>query len=193
MPQDITIVIPCRLPVRADITIESLRGQTFRDFSAILVADMEGRGAPWARNQGASLAQTEFILFSDDDIYWKSHALRSLLDTLRTHPEASYSYGAYEMDARLQCDQEFDANLLRKRNFISTMSLIRTVHFPGFDERIQRLQDWDLWLTMLEQAKMGAYCGKVIFSTNVRSGITYGSGITYPEAAAIVKRKHGLS
>jgi glycosyltransferase involved in cell wall biosynthesis len=188
----ITVVIPCRLPVRADVTLNSLNAQTCRDFQIVIIPDKDGRGAPWARNQGLRAAQTEFVLFSDDDIYWKPHALQSLLDTLRAHPEASYSYGAYEMGSLIQCDGVFDPERLKGCNYISTMSLVRRTDAVEWDESLTRLQDWDYWLTMLERGKTGASCARTIFSTIRRNGITYGSAISWKEAERIVRQKHGL-
>jgi hypothetical protein len=98
------------------------------------------------------------------------------------------------MEGRIQCNTRFDADLLQQINFISTMSLIRREHFPGFDESIERLQDWDLWLSMLREGHIGAYCEHVVFTTRQGEGITYGgNGPTWEEAVAIVKQKHGLA
>lgn len=118
--------------------------------------------------------------------------METLLETLVSHPEASYSYGAYEMEGKTQCNKEFDAERLLQTNYISTMSLIRREHFPGFDERIYRLQDWDLWLSMLEQGHIGVYCGATIFSTKIRNGITHNGEIGWDEANKIIKQKHNL-
>jgi len=59
---------------------------------------------------------------------------------------------------------------------------------------IKRLQDWDLWLTMLKNGKYGAYCDDLIFETKVRKGITYGENLnphdTFEEAERAIKQKH---
>jgi hypothetical protein len=113
---------------------------------------------------------------------------------LDAHPEAAYSFGAYEMGGRIYCDHQFDAQALRKRNLASTMSLIRRPLFPGFDPEIKRLQDWDLWLTMAARGHDGVHCGGApIFSTAVRpGGITYGGSISYEEAFEVLRKKHSL-
>lgn len=193
MKVPIAVVIPARVPVQAEVTLESLRRQTVEPEQVLVVPDTERRGANWARNEGFEQVRTEFVLFSDDDIDWQPNAIELMLDTLRAHPEASYCYGAYEMDGWVQCDRKFSAAALRKNNYISTMSLIRSKDFPGFDEAVTRLMDWDLWLTMLEQGKIGVYCGQVIFRTKVRAGITYAeNALPYEIARAIVAAKHGL-
>lgn len=187
----ITVIIPCRESENPYTTLRSLAKQTLQPAVIVVVYD-EGRGANWARNRGFEVVQTPFILFSDDDINWEPDALASLYRTLRMHPQASYAYGWYLMDGLCHSNVVFDADRLRANNYISTMSLIRTKDFPGFDESLQRLQDWDLWLTMLERDKVGVYCGHKIFSTRKRPGITHGGGISWEDARAIVARKHAL-
>jgi glycosyltransferase involved in cell wall biosynthesis len=159
----------------------------------IVVVFDQGKGANWARNQGAALACSEYILFSDNDIVWEPDAVETLLEKLKNFPECGYSYGYYEMEGKTYCDCPFDAERLKKGNYISTMSLVRKKIFPGFDESLQRLQDWDIWLSMLERGITGVYCDRKIFTTAKRNGITYGSGISWEEACRIVKEKHKLA
>lgn len=156
-----------------------------------VVINDEGKGANWARNKGYKAVKTEFVLFSDNDIKWRENALEALLEVLQEHPEASYSYGAYYLGDELKCNQFYDAELLKRANFASTMSLIRRKDFPGFDESLKRFQDWDLWLTMAEQGKCGVHCGEIIFDTEVRDGIT-NNGPDLKESWEIIKKKHNL-
>lgn len=116
-------------------------------------------------------------------------ALESLLEALNEHPEASYSYGAYNIGSETYCDQEFRADALRLMNYISTMSLIRTKDFPALMSTLY-IVDWYLWLTMLDQGKTGVYCGRVIFDTPIRDGITQNGKVPFSEAYEIVKKKH---
>ena len=89
--------------------------------------------------------------------------------------------------------------------YIHTTSLIRKKDFPGFDENIKRLQDWDLWLTMLEQGKRGIWIPKYLFT--VHPGGTMSKWMpkifvryfkrnkkvhSYLDAVEIVKKKHQL-
>lgn len=185
----LTIVIPVREGGNPAITLQSLGRQDDQRFDIVISQDECG-SANWARNRGGDLVRTEFVLFSDDDIAWKPDAIRTMMQCLERNPDASYCYGAYEMAGRTQCNRHFCADALRRQNYISTMSIIRTADFPGFDESLQRLQDWDLWLTLLDRGKVGVYCEKVIFETFVRDGITYGPGISYQEAYSIVRSRH---
>lgn len=189
---EITIVIPCRESETAETTLDSLSRQTFKNFETVVVKD-QGKGANWARNEGFKSVKSEFVLFSDSDIRWNEYALEMLLYTLKRNPKASYSYGRYEMGGFIIGHHNFDPARLFVGNYISTMSLVRSKDFPGFDENIKRFQDWDLWLTMLKQGKRGVYCNDLIFSTKVRDGISLNGELTTEEAAKIINDKHGLN
>ena len=87
-------------------------------------------------------------------------------------------------------------------------SFIRREHFSsvGWDESIKKLQDWDLWLTMLEQGHTGIWIGQILFKA--QTGGTMSSWLPsfayklfpflpsvkkYKKAVKIIKKKHGLS
>lgn len=193
IPLAISVIIPLRRGGSPEVTLKSLAAQTFQNFEVIVSQDEERRGANWARNRGFEKSTGDFLLFSDDDIRWEPDALAVLRRALKNTPRAAYSYGSYAIGDWMQCAIAFRAWRLRETNFISTMSLIRRTAFPSFDESIQRLQDWDLWLTMLEQGHTGVYCGRMIFRTEKGKGITYGDGMSLAQARSIVRKKHGLT
>lgn len=187
----ISIIIPNRETENPYETLKSLRNQIMGQ-EVIVVYD-EGKGANWARNRGAELAAGEYLLFSDNDVVWEPEALFHLYHTLKNDKRgASYCYGWYEMEGKAYCKREFSQTLLYKHNYISTMSLIKKDMFPGFDENLQRLQDWDLWLTLLSEGVHGVYSPHKIFTTKKRDGITFGNGISWELAREIVLMKHGL-
>lgn len=191
----VSIVIPHRKDSDCKITLDSLQKQTFTDFKVIMSPDTDGKGANWARNEGFKRVDTEFVLFSDDDINWHPDALQTLYDTLIDHPEASYSYGAFEVTLNgvpqlVEGNQEFSKELLLMKNYITTMSLIRTKDFLGFDENIKRFQDWDLWLHMLMVGMEGVYCHKILFSTEERMGITH--TVPLEESVMAIKMKYRI-
>jgi hypothetical protein len=103
---------------------------------------------------------------------------------------------------------EFSAEKLTKMPYIHTMALIKRKDFPatGWDESIKKLQDWDLWLTMLEQGKIGYWVHQVLFT--VAPGGIYSSWLPsaaykllpflpavkkYQAAVKIIKTKHGIN
>jgi len=122
---------------------------------ALRVINQNNQGSNSARNRGAEKAQGEFLLFCDADIVMKSDMLKIMLGTLQNNPQASYAYSSFKYGAKTFKLWPFDANKLKQMPYIHTTSLMRKEHFPGFDEKIKRLQDWDLWLTMLEQGHIG--------------------------------------
>ena len=188
----LTIVIPVRQGDDADTTLWSLQESSYKDFKIVIVPD-QGRGANWARNEGFKSVDTEFVLFSDNDIKWDERGIEWLMLALKENPEASYAYGVWNDNRGELSFEEFDPEELKKRNYISTMSLIRTKDFCGFDEDIKRLQDWDVWLTMLGQGKVGVNCARTIFSTVTSNrGITNDSAEDYQRAKKIIQKKYGL-
>jgi glycosyltransferase involved in cell wall biosynthesis len=188
----LSIVIPVKGNDDADVTLWSLQDSSFSEFVVILVPD-QGNGANWARNKGFTMVNTEFVLFSDNDIRWKARGIEWLMQALKENPDASYAYGAWQDQRGILCEEEFDPELLKKRNYISTMSLIRTKDFCMFDEDIERLQDWDLFLNLwINYGRYGVNCGKIIFNTITGGGITDESSESYQKAKEIIIKKHNL-
>lgn len=189
----ITVVIPSRKDETQELTLKSLAKQTFKDFTIVVSLDTESKGANYARNKGFEKVFTKYVLFSDNDIDWQPNALQIMFDCLERKPEVSYCFGMYEGEGLVrQCTHQFKAEYLRRCNIASTMSLLRTEDFCEFDENIHRLQDWDLWLTLLSQGKTGYNCGEVLFYTPKRDGITFGEKVKHAEAVDIIRKKHNI-
>jgi hypothetical protein len=81
--------------------------------------------------------------------------IERFVQQLTEHPDASYAYSGFKFGWKVFHGVPFNADRLRKMNFVHTTSLVRRKDFPGFDPAIKRFQDWDVWLTMLEQQKTG--------------------------------------
>ncbi|MBM3205132.1 glycosyltransferase family 2 protein [Candidatus Uhrbacteria bacterium] len=165
--------------------LASLVRQTYRDFEVIIVDDgsevpitvpdtkfpfplrlvqfEENRGAPAARNEGFKHATGEFVIFLDADIVLQTTCLEEMVGTLQAHPEAAYVYASFYFGWKLFPCFAFDAERLKRMNYIHTSSLIRRDAFPGFDESLKRFQDWDLWLTMSERGQTGMWIDKPLF------------------------------
>lgn len=184
----ITIVVPNKFGEDPSITINSLYKQTFQNFDIIVINDLEGN-ANKARNEGFSKVKTPYVLFSDNDISWNPTALEDLYYELVNDSSVSFTYGSWSMENILHSNEPWNEEKLKSSNFISTMSLIRTSDHPGFDENIKRFQDWDVWLTMIEQGKKGKFIGKEVFSTKKRNGISNNS-ISSDEANLVILKKH---
>lgn len=233
MPQKISVVIPT---YQHGDTIEtcllSLFNQTFRDFEIIVVNDgstdntaevlekykdrvkiinQENRGAPVARNRGFEESTGEFVIFADADINAKPEMLAKMFEALEKNPGASYAYSPFMWGRKKFGLHEFDGEALKKMNYITSTTLIRREHFPGWDESLKKFQDWDLWLQMLEQGHVGIWVPEFLFYVKPRrTGISSwlpsfmykipwgkigwmpGAIKKYNDALKIIKAKHRL-
>ncbi|MBI5071492.1 glycosyltransferase family 2 protein [Candidatus Falkowbacteria bacterium] len=184
MPK-ISIIIPTYQHGDAiETCLLSLFNQTFKDFEIIVVNDgstdntseilekykdrvkiinQENRGAPAARNRGFRESVGQFIIFADADVKAKPEMLAKMFQALEKHPEASYAYSSFMWGRKKFGLHEFDGEALKKMNYITSTTLIRREHFPGWDESFKKFQDWDLWLTMLEQDHTGVWVPEFLF------------------------------
>jgi len=232
----ISIIIPVYNGAKTIVnTVKSIEAQTYRDFEVIIVNDgsrdntrsvfekflesfkvdndyyfinQENKGAPAARNKGLKESRGKYILFCDCDSILKSDALEKMLQVLESDPEVAYVYSSFYWGNKLFKLWPFDADKLKKMPYIHTMSLIRRESFPesGWDESIKKLQDWDLWLTMLENGHTGFFIDEALFK--IKPGGTISSWLPafaykafpflpavrkYKKAMKIVKDKHNLT
>ncbi len=215
-------------------TLASLQKQTYQNFEVIIVNDgstdnsektvakylqatqanisylfinQKNQGAPAARNRGFKESKGEFVLFCDADAILAPQALEVMVNNLSNHLEASYVYSSFNWGKKLFKLDEFNPEKLKKMPYIHSMSLIRKVSFPssGWDESIKKFQDWDLWLTMLEEGKNGLWVPEVLFT--ILPGGTISSWLPafayklfpflpavkkYKMGMKIIKQKHGL-
>jgi len=159
-----------------------------------------------ARNEGAAQATQPYLFFCDDDTILARNCLAQLVEAIELNgviPHIGYAYCNYTFlalppfrheawgSAHTHIAGEFEAQRLKGGNFVSTMSLIRRECFPGFDPEIMRLQDWDLFLTMMEKGYTGTYVRETLFyAFQIDQGIS--STVPLDEALSKVKRKHGI-
>ena len=124
--------------------------------------------APCARNEGARLNSGSLLLFLDADAELVPHALETFRRALQVHPGASFAYSNFLWGRKRFTGQPFDRKALEKRNYIHTTSLLRREDFLGFDESLKKFQDWDLWLTLAEQGRVGVWIDKDLFRVEPR-------------------------
>lgn len=135
-----------------------------RDIELMIINHEQNQGPQIARNRGAKESTGEYLLFCDADVVMRYDMLEKMLAVLQNNPSASYAYSSFKWGPKLFKLWQFDAEKLKQMPYIHTTSLIRKEHFPGFDENIKRLQDWDLWLTMLSQGHTGIWINEVLYS-----------------------------
>jgi glycosyltransferase involved in cell wall biosynthesis len=230
---EISIIIPAYQHARElPACLRSILAQSFDDYEIILVNDgstdgteealapfmdrityisQENQGGNAARNRGAERSSGRYLLFCDADIVMRKDCLEKMLKTLKDNQDASYAYCSFKYGWKKFRLWSFDADRLRKLNYIHTTSLIRREHFPGFDEKIRKLQDWDLWLTMLAAGHVGVWIPEFLFTAIPHKGgiSTWVPGVFYripwhrlglrvravekfKEAERIIREKHRL-
>ncbi len=162
-------------------------------------------GSNPTRNYGSKKARGQYLLFCDADIVLEANMLEIMLQTLNDHSEVSFVYCSFYYGPKLFKLFPYDQDRLRQMPYIHTTSLLRAEHFPGFDNAIRRLQDWDLWLTMLNQHHTGVWINKPLFKVKTSGHIsTWLPRISYKilpflpvvkkykASVAHIKQKHGL-
>ncbi len=118
------------------------------------------------KNWGITLARGEYIAYLDDDVQWATYHLEILLKAFEEDPELDvafcesllYQDGKQIGKAICPCgiwgDPEFDGQFLLNRNYIDTSQTMHkkeaVVAVGGWDERLEKFVDWNLWVRMLK-------------------------------------------
>jgi glycosyltransferase involved in cell wall biosynthesis len=236
MPE-ISVIIPSyQHAATLPACLDSIFAQTWKDIEVIVVNDgstdgtakavepylpkikyieTPNSGAQKSRNRGFDASSGRFVIFCDADVVMKPRMLEKLRTALTENPEASYAYGGFRFGWVHFRPQKFDAKLLRRVNYIHTSALIRRDDFPRFDESLKRFHDWDLWLTMLRDGKIGVAVMETLFRAKPRKGgkhaisewlpkflfspvfpalgVRFAAVEKYRAAAAVIAAKHHLA
>ncbi len=177
------------------------------NFESFFYFKQENKGAPSARNLGKSKARGEYLFFCDADARLRDDCLAVMHKNISQNKNISYVYSSFYWGRKKFKLFPFDEQKLKKMPYIHTMSLIRAKDFPksGWDENIKKLQDWDLYLTMLEDGKKGFWIDDFLFK--IDPGGTMSSWLPsfaykimpflpevkkYKRAMQIIKTKHGI-
>ena len=169
--------------------LESLKEQSFKDLEAMIVLDGPDLGAEAvlsantdkrfkvvknthggacrARNEGFKHSTGELIWFWDCDCVIEPDTCKAFVEELDKNKDVDFVYSGYKFlnEQGGIPSEPFDPWLLRCGNYISTCFPMRRSIFPGWDETVKSLQDWDLWLTVTEKGSKGAFYPGYAFST----------------------------
>lgn len=158
-------------------------------YNATFIQNQKNMGAPFSRNTGFQIALGEFLFFCDSDIILDKSIFIKMIQAMHTNPLVDWIYCNYFLGKKQLRFQEFDPSQLNKINFCSTMSLIRKTVFPGFTEHLKRLQDWDLFLKLMENGSQGKWLDEYLFYAEDRKGITH-TTISWDQAVQELRKLH---
>lgn len=124
-------------------------------------------GAQRARNHGSKYAKGEFLVFWDYDCIIEPEVSRVWVEMFDKYKDIAFVYSGYKfLDEQGAIESEqFDPWLLRVRNYISSCFPVRREFYPGWNESLKSLQDWDFWLSVVERGGKGKFLPGFAFST----------------------------
>lgn len=179
-------------------TLKCIFEQTYQDFEIIIVNDgssdrsleivstvkdarirvisQENKGAAAARNKGVEIASSDYVAFMDADDRWKKNYLESMIDLIRSYPDAAIYGSNYEIWENgkvsvLEYPEIIEDKSIIKNYFISgkvytplwTSAVIvkRNIflNLGGFPVRSKVCEDVDLWCRMALSGQI-AYLNK---------------------------------
>lgn len=232
MSKLISVIIP--VYNRADVfkqSLDSLVEQDYPNVEIIVVDDgsdesevervasevedvmyirQENSGAPAARNKGFNKSTGEYVIFWDADVIAQVDMLSEMVSTLDDNEDVSFVYCDFVFGKKRMKGQAFDRGALKERNYITTTTLMRRAVFPGFDTRLKKFQDWDLFLTIVENGHIGVWYPDVLF--RVETGGTMSTWLPkfaykkpwkylpwwrnsvrcYEQAREVIRKKHNI-
>lgn len=131
---------------------------------------IEHGGACKARNEGFKHITGDVVSFWDADCYAEPEMSAVWVKGFTIHPEVDFIYSGYKWtDPTVPGfkSEPFDPWILGKYNYIASMFPIRKEKFPGWDESLTGLQDWDYWRRAVESGCKGYFVMGFGFSTDM--------------------------
>ena len=143
-----------------------------------LLSNSVRKGASYCRNLGAEQAQSEWLLFLDDDDQLNDGYLDSIMPLLEGYPEVQ-AWIPNVQGGRSRLRSLVPLSDAQTRNRVSGCSgfMIRRAQLDaigGFDEGFPSMQDWDLWLRLIEHhALYYSGCIGVVYDSVSEQKITH--------------------
>lgn len=141
--------------------------ETAREFQAhdhrIRYLYQMNKGLAGARNTGIRSAQADIIALLDSDDLWEPGFLEIMLSKLKAHPQAAAVYCGIQFidetgrqvgqpNVTISLPADFHKKLVNEGNWLAAHSVVFRKALASevglFDESLQALEDWDLWIRM---------------------------------------------
>lgn len=140
----------------------------------VRVLHRENGGLSAARMSGVQATCAPFVYPLDADDCLLPGALAPMADALERAPQAGFAYGDYEVfgeyRGRWRSPARFDPWAMTYANFIPVSSLIRRTALAqvGGWELRNAVEDWDLWLKMIERGWDGVRVPELVYRRRVQ-------------------------
>jgi len=190
VPRDVEII--CVFD-GADERLEAIA----RGFKRVKSVVIDHGGAPKARNAGLDRATGQYAWFVDSDVYLKPGHVARMLEEFKACPDADFVYSGYEgtEGSGEFASESFNPYVLTCANYISSMAPIKREKAPRWDETLEAAQDWDYWLTAVEQGCKGVFVeGSGFIADTPHSGISAvkWNNENRDKTIYTVRHKHGI-
>ena len=182
-------------PIEVIVVVDGLADETYQlalnyekkmGGISFIVLSQQRKGAGAARNKAISEARGKFIAFLDADDEWLPEKLEK---TLSVHETGNYAIVSHNVwvsagngEIYIDCARHFNSassdhfESVYRRGFISTSTTVanrqKVIEAGGFDETLAAAQDFDLWLSMLDNPVAGLF---VFDEALTRNYLTEGS------------------
>lgn len=174
MVADVTFITPS-LPGRSDLlarAIQCVADQSVLPKDHLIALDLHRSDKPAAlRNKLVEKVDTEWVAFLDDDDELEPYHLAYLMAASQG-ADVVYPYSTIRGRNDISFNRPFDADVLRRGNYIPVTTLVKTETFRkvgGFPLDWEP-EDWHLWLNILD-------AGGVFVNVPVRTWVyNFGTG-----------------
>jgi glycosyltransferase involved in cell wall biosynthesis len=160
------------------------------------------RGLSAARNRAIVEARAPWVAFLDDDDLWAPRKLAEQLAVAERTGAGFIHTGIVVVDERLRVVGEYAAP--EPRDLFATMAKMNAIGTPssvmartdlvrevgGFDERLPMLEDWDLWLSLIQRTQVASCQLPLTGYLEHRGNMTVTRIDEFGKAFAYLARKH---
>jgi glycosyltransferase involved in cell wall biosynthesis len=202
MSHPISVIIP-HMKSREKFLSESCLPSVYRnDPGEVIVIMDEHLNAQEKRNDGFAKATRPFVFFCDDDVVLKPGAFEKMINALVSWKSYGFAYCDYERIVHPGVRFPYQPGRiipggnvferLRYESPICTMSLIRHDAFPGFDVKLRRHQDRDLYLSILGNGWHPVYVPGVLVELHQIDECSITQNEPYEKWERYIEIKHKL-
>lgn len=147
-----------------------------------------------ARNEGASMISSEYIIFLDaDDSLDENYVKEMIVQIDDSDLRQPSTLGVYPDNTEDDCPVLIPARSLLESNYLVIGTMCRRDQFldaGGFDETFPVLEDWDLWVRMWKNGAIIGARPKAIYRVGVHPNSRNQNASLHGEYYTKIRRKY---